>query len=36
VVPLALQGRLPPEDRPREGDKHLVHDGRATTAPHDR
>jgi hypothetical protein len=36
MVPLALQGGLPPDDRPREGDKRRVHDGRAATAPHDR
>jgi hypothetical protein len=36
VIPLALQDRLPPEDRPREGDKHRVHVSRAATAPHDR
>jgi hypothetical protein len=33
VVLLALQGILPPEDRPREGDKRRVHISRATTAP---
>jgi hypothetical protein len=36
VVPLALQGRLPLEDRPREGDKRRVYVSRAATAPHDR
>jgi hypothetical protein len=36
VVPLALQGRLPPKGRLGEGNKRRLHISRATTAPHDR
>jgi hypothetical protein len=36
VVHLALQGRLPPEDHPREVNKRRVHVNRAAIARHDR
>jgi hypothetical protein len=36
VVPLALQGRLPPEGRPRETNKRRLRISRAAIAPHAR